>query len=1291
MGNSDSKLAIYKAHLAKLADVNDIPIYSSLTTSQAASLFYKRDLKRDAGGVKGKRPIEEQNQRQNGLKNQGNYDDLKISSYNLQDTASCTSATADTEPNLSRERYNEFFACLAKEQFSAEDIYSLLTVQELRHIFTSNSRNYQNFVRFACFKVCSLTAKMQTKQKDWASFQDNYNELLNCVRILTKILPVFFETDTEQVLEDAIMWSRNSSEILGFNTRSASTTAATVGATVSSAGVENGLPGYTIESPQMEGVSPVLHDDPLAAGSANSLHVAVGKYSAAETVLPLGVLLMESCINLLFMEGFTLPIDSHNKKNVDTSSPMPTDFYGKSYGRVSFLLWEKGISIADYTEEPPNPMLDSHRLEVLRLILTLCSKNLYQPDCINKYLLVLCTTISEYSTICVISSMINLICKYCEKPDTDHYAPHYQPTLTKSSQLNALRKSLVMTCFSVLNIMLNFRLASETESPGTYKFLYSLNVFAVGQILNHVPKAYLSSLEKESDMNLILYSLAKVIKSPMDIAVDQECNPFNWTTPKSSDSRGLKLLSGLKSTSQGKSHSLSGSPQSKRGTPYESHSTIPPDSAGSTGSVSFNHSSVDIFSLNLQAIVLMWELMKCSKKFEEYVADKYGNRLVVISVFYMKYYKDLPEHTGTLLPLIGGFATYLTSKNLILYRMMDPIDLNYYSNKIPNMFKLSATNINTTTYRDFCVVHLSNIAAQQIKKRLPLKPCILELIYNLLPLSHEFTESELEQISTSRRYTQPVGLSYQAATGLSFLLSKMANMDYISLPSKDENNVIPKAYSYSSGAKLDNLALFLRAILTYIIYYYQDSKNLLFTLCRHEKIIYQLNDIIQEYSEGLNANDLRNLYAPQESDQDDVLIDMDVMNQLGAPKSTFPGQTSLYFRQESDKSNTDQKSDGEVDYSESELDSIDEQKTPEGYYENLTAGGKSVKIYEHLDYSEDTTLKSTKLYLNLRPIWPVGLTVKGKWKTKLHKPLYVGWIGAPTLFLLMKVVQIVNNEFPQIAHIKSKEYYDLLKHIGAWEPTFQDYVKPLLSPEILAMNESYKSLDLDWDSNAVASKWYRSVIWSNIFNANSVPYLNEPLDHKESSEAITDVDIVQTPSQRGFPEVKIQSEGPTLTTTNSNSSSLAYFDGDYFANSVRSSPSYCGIVERKDSSSASINNIGLTVNNMKAAEKLANPKKASSSLFKLSWLGFVKNESSDAIDEEFLATSTNTSPGKRQFALDAGVLKPNIWVGTRIAMFKVKREAKEEFSLIELTGSFFRHLRTHSSANNTDTPNIRYT
>lgn len=142
-------------------------------------------------------------------------------------------------------------------------------------------------------------------------------DALNCIRLLTRVLPYLYEADDLHEWEDRIFWGPRKKL-----SRKASLSA------------------------------DVLFDDTEAAQTPNEPLPSNEKYEDAK---PLAEELIDTLIDLLFFGSFTLPLT------------------GKS--KVSYAIWQSGVGCN--TPVGTSKEFESNRSEILRLLLTLTSKSMY--------------------------------------------------------------------------------------------------------------------------------------------------------------------------------------------------------------------------------------------------------------------------------------------------------------------------------------------------------------------------------------------------------------------------------------------------------------------------------------------------------------------------------------------------------------------------------------------------------------------------------------------------------------------------------------------------------------------------------------------------------------------------------------------------------------------------------------------------------------------------------------------------------------------------------------------------
>jgi hypothetical protein len=146
-------------------------------------------------------------------------------------------------------------------------------------------------------------------------------DLLNCIRILTRLLPYVYEAEHLELWEEHFFWTRRKRK-----TRRAQIT------------------------------GEVLFDEAQAEDGSESAAPRAEDYEDAK---PLAEELIDTLMDLLFFADFTIP-------------RLPT-----AKSKVSFSIWQSGVGCN--TAMGSNKTLESNRCEILRLMLTLTGKAMYLP------------------------------------------------------------------------------------------------------------------------------------------------------------------------------------------------------------------------------------------------------------------------------------------------------------------------------------------------------------------------------------------------------------------------------------------------------------------------------------------------------------------------------------------------------------------------------------------------------------------------------------------------------------------------------------------------------------------------------------------------------------------------------------------------------------------------------------------------------------------------------------------------------------------------------------------------
>ncbi|KAJ2546131.1 hypothetical protein EV175_005713, partial [Coemansia sp. RSA 1933] len=205
---------------------------------------------------------------------------------------------------------------------SPHDVFSLVTPADIRRIRDGAQENFTKMIDKVFDRLLVLKGA-----RDLTKMHASTKQLLNCVRVLTRLLPFVFEPGPDgSTLEDIVLWTPRP------------------------------RPG-----------------------------------SGADYVL--GKQLVSAVIDLLFTSGFTVPAATVGEDAV-----------------VRYTIWENGIgqtsSLGSSKEHVAN------RIEVLRLLLVLCSKTMYSPPAAsislpNRALSTVAYNANKRMVLCLLCSLIN--------------------------------------------------------------------------------------------------------------------------------------------------------------------------------------------------------------------------------------------------------------------------------------------------------------------------------------------------------------------------------------------------------------------------------------------------------------------------------------------------------------------------------------------------------------------------------------------------------------------------------------------------------------------------------------------------------------------------------------------------------------------------------------------------------------------------------------------------------------------------------------------------------------------
>ncbi|EEP78992.1 conserved hypothetical protein [Uncinocarpus reesii 1704] len=241
---------------------------------------------------------------------------------------------------------------------SVEDVFTLFAPVDIRRTRDTALGNLETL-------LLAVTSRL-TALRHHPSFPDPQlappREALNCIRVLTRLLPFLYEAEHLEIWEEKFFWGQRKRK-----TR------------------------------QAQLASRVLFDESRNEEDRD----AQPQEEDYEDAKPLAEELLDTLVDLLFFAGFTIP-------------QLPS-----TKGKVQYSIWQSGIGC--HTSMGSNKELESNRMEILRLLLTLTGQSMYMPPNLLpvkgvKSLTYLTTCPDKKLVLSVLCSLLNTTLKYNPAP-----------------------------------------------------------------------------------------------------------------------------------------------------------------------------------------------------------------------------------------------------------------------------------------------------------------------------------------------------------------------------------------------------------------------------------------------------------------------------------------------------------------------------------------------------------------------------------------------------------------------------------------------------------------------------------------------------------------------------------------------------------------------------------------------------------------------------------------------------------------------------------------------------------
>ncbi|KAI7863832.1 high-temperature-induced dauer-formation protein-domain-containing protein [Spinellus fusiger] len=294
---------------------------------------------------------------------------------------------------------------------TADDIFSLIAASDVRRVRDHARENLETLIDKTMEHM-----EATVNAHNFPCAQHSINHLLNCCRVLTRLMPYIFESSEHTEWEDAFFWTPRSVEKLNV--------------TREEAGQQVNNKEITEKASDTEKASVDVKSQP----HYDSLPPRGQVLIACKYIQRIDTVWIIVTIKCLFLTGFTLPISMATKES-----------------RIVYAIWEAGVGSS--TEMGVYKDNEVHRTEVLRLLTVLLSKSMYIPSSqlLSKedlWLRYVAVETERKTCLVMLCSLINTACKY---DPTGWGVPYNHMVLANP------REKLVTMCLRVLLILFDYR------------------------------------------------------------------------------------------------------------------------------------------------------------------------------------------------------------------------------------------------------------------------------------------------------------------------------------------------------------------------------------------------------------------------------------------------------------------------------------------------------------------------------------------------------------------------------------------------------------------------------------------------------------------------------------------------------------------------------------------------------------------------------------------------------------------------------------------------------------------
>ncbi|KAJ2673619.1 hypothetical protein GGI25_004604 [Coemansia spiralis] len=477
------------------------------------------------------------------------------------------------------------------------DVFSLVTPTDIRRIRDSAQENFIKLIDKVFDRLLVLKGG-----RDLTKSQQNTRQLLNCIRVLTRLLPFVYEPCPDgSILEGIVLWTPRP------------------------------RPG-----------------------------------SGAEYIL--GKQLVSAVIDLLFTSGFTVPAATVGEDAI-----------------VRYTIWENGIGQNSSLGSSKEHI--SNRVEVLRLLLVLCSKTMYIPPARsvalpNRALNTVAYNSNKRMVLCLLCSLINTSLK----DRAQGWSIPYRNT-TAIDPNDELSTYAIQTLFILLEYQTSAVKPEKSDAPDSSALTNALSpttdvdvdADADADININTPSMLLITETETGTQNLFRAFIAKLHRT-------QEFDYLITNILRLLEEAMRANLSILASvTKQSTKHAM---PQ--------------------------------------EAAILLWMLLENNSPFKEYIVDHNSSlKLFSVLLYFMLYGFSDPAQAG-MVRTISNILHYLSEDSKFATRLMQPFDQSI----LPSTMRIVDANL---THADFMINTVFTLLSSSKPYLVPVYSNLLLLVRNVSP------------------------------------------------------------------------------------------------------------------------------------------------------------------------------------------------------------------------------------------------------------------------------------------------------------------------------------------------------------------------------------------------------------------------------------------------------------------------------------------------------------------------------------------------------------------------------